>query len=84
MWLNKLKIAIIEKDLNSLNSLMDELPQLERREDIDSALCLLKEATSLVESLKDETQISMVQMKKNINFLKSTQAPSTGKFDITS
>ena len=84
MWLNKLKIAIIEKDMDSLNSLMDELPTLEIKEDVTTAIYLLKEATSLVEALKDDTQNSMIQMKKNINFLKATQAPSIGKLDITS
>ncbi len=84
MWLNKLKVAIIEKDMMKLTALMSDIPQLEKKEDITSALYLLKEATSLIESLKDDTQASMSQMKKNINFLKATQAPTTGKFDITS
>ncbi|MDQ7042486.1 MAG: hypothetical protein Q9M40_14635 [Sulfurimonas sp.] len=84
MWLNKLKIAIIEKNSDSLNLLMKELPVLESKEDIDSALYLLEEAKRVVGELRDETQKSMIQMKKNINFLKSTQAPHTSKLDINS
>lgn len=84
MWLNKLKIAIVEKDMDSLDSLMGELPHLEKKEDISQAIYLLKEATSLVESLKSDTQTSMIQMKKNINFLKATQAPTSNKLDIIS
>jgi hypothetical protein len=84
MWLNQLKIAIIEKNTERLSALMDELPTLEDPQEIETALCLLKEATLLVEGLRDETQNSMLQMKKNIDFLKSTQANKTAKFDITS
>ncbi len=84
MWLNQLKIAIVSKDTEKMNALMDELPQLKTQEEIDSALTLLKEATKLVVSLQDETKSSMLQMKKNLNFLNSTQANKTSKFDVTS
>ncbi len=84
MWLEELKIAIVEKNIKKLSELMDNLPQLENKKDIDSALCLVQEATSLVQGLKDSTEASMKQMKKNILFLNSTQAPSANKFDIKS
>lgn len=82
MWLKELKIAIIEKNTNKLNELMDNAPSLQDEEEIQQALYLLKEATSLVQGLKDSTAASMVQMKKHIDFLKSAQAPSANKFDI--
>jgi len=84
MWLNNLKLAIIEKDVDTLNFLMDDLPRLEKEEDIESAIFLLKEATLVVQALQDDTQTSMIQMKKNINFLKATQAPFIAKLDVTS
>lgn len=84
MWLHELKIAIVEKDINKLNLLLDNIPQLEKPEETDSALCLLEEASTIVLDLKESTAASMAQMKKNINFLKSTQAPSANKFDIKS
>ena len=84
MWIKQLKIAIIEKNTDKLNELMENLPQLEKSEDIEQAVYLLKEATSLVQGLKDETQASMIQMKKNRNFLNATQAPRANKFDIKS
>jgi len=84
MWLNKLKIAIIEKDVDTLNLLMDDLPHLDKEEDIESAIFLLKEATSVVKTLQSTTQESMIQMKKNINFLKATQSPVSGTLDVTS
>ena len=84
MWLKELKIAIIEKDTDKLNRLMDSLPELTNKEDVDSAVFLLKEATALVRDLRDDTQSAMIQMKKNIDFLQSTSSPTTSKFDINS
>jgi predicted translin family RNA/ssDNA-binding protein len=82
MWLTKLKIAIIEKNTDNLNSLMDEIPELENPKEIEEALYLLQEATTLVTTLRDNTAASMKQLKKNIDFLKSTQAPQENKLDV--
>ena len=82
MWLKKLKIALIQKDITQLEKLVEHLPHLEKAEEIDEALHLLEAATSLITQLRDETQTSMIQMKKNIDFLKSTQAPLVSKLDI--
>lgn len=84
MWLTNLKIAIIEKNTDRLNELMDDIPQLEEKKDIEEALYLIKQASELVYSLQDKTAISMKQMKKNIDFLKSTEPQKQGKFDIKS
>ncbi len=84
MWLNSLKIAIIEQDTEKMAQLMDTLPQLEKEEDITSALILISEAKKLVVALRDDTALSMRQMKKNIDFLESTQRPHTAKLDISS
>jgi len=84
MWLNQLKIALIEKNVENINKLLDNLPHLEKAQEIEEALYLLKEATSLVQDLKDKTEASMVQMQKNIKFLNSATANKTAKFDITS
>ncbi|MEO1937879.1 MAG: hypothetical protein ABGW85_04500 [Sulfurimonas sp.] len=84
MWLNQLKVAIVEQDTALLELLLNDIPKLEKKEDIESAIVLLGEATRLVQSLKDDTQKSMQQVKKNINFLKSGVADTPAKFDITS
>ena len=73
MWTKQLTIAIVEKDLNKLSELMKNLPQLDKKEEIESAIHLIREAKALVQTLKDATEASMVQMKKSITFLKSTQ-----------
>ena len=84
MWLNDLKIAIVEKDTDKINKLLDELPELDKSSDIEQAVYLLKEASELVYTLQDETSTAMRQIKKNINFLKSTQAQAPNRLDIKS
>ncbi|MDY0122785.1 hypothetical protein [Sulfurimonas sp.] len=84
MWLNRLKIAIVEKNPDALAKLLDDVPQLQDPKEIEEAIYLLKEATSLMERLKDETKASMKQIKKNLDFLRSTDIPTSKKLDIKS
>ncbi len=84
MWLNQLKIAIVQKDMELLGSLLEDIPTLEDSKEIETALFLLQEATTLTQQLQDETAASMKQIKKNIEFLNSATADKTAKFDITS
>ncbi len=84
MWLTRLKIAIVEKDTDALDTLLDDLPELSDLKDIEEAVYLLNEASELLQTLKDETAVSMQQIKKNISFLRSTEAPSPSKLDIKS
>lgn len=83
MWLTNFKIALIEKNTKKLSELMEEVPQLEKLEDVEQAIFLLKQATELVESLKNETALSMQKIKTHILFLQSTQTPKQTKLDIT-
>ena len=84
MWLKKLRIAIIEKDTDTLDKLLDETPDLKGVEEVESAMYLLKEAATLLYKLKDDTASTMKQLKKNMEFLESTEAPKIRKFDIKS
>lgn len=85
MWLNQLKIAVVQRDLTLLNTLLDDIPTLEDPKDIESAQVLLNEAATVFTKLKDETAISMKKMKKSIEFLRSTHSQKkTNKLDIKS
>ncbi|MDO9266564.1 MAG: hypothetical protein Q7U00_05715 [Sulfurimonas sp.] len=84
MWLAKLKIAIIEKNVDALNRLMDDVPQLKDKKEMEEAIYLLKEADRLIHTLKDETSASMKQIKKNLDFLRSNDIPTSKKLDIRS
>lgn len=82
MWLDKLKIATIEKDVASLEKLLRDVPELKEKKEREEALYLLKEATSQMQKLKHETLISMQQMKKNLDFLRATDSRSFKNLDI--
>ena len=84
MWLNKLKIAVIEKNTRNINELLDDIPKLENNQDIEEALYLLREAAELNYTLNDETSLSMAKMKKNISFLRSMENAPKNKLDLKS
>ncbi len=81
MWVTKLKIAIIEKNIDALDALLDDIPEL-KEEDVEQAVYLLREASEVVYTLKDETKISIDKIAKSISFMRSTERPAENKFDI--
>ena len=84
MWLTSLKIAIVEKNTDSIDKLLDEIPELTDPQEIEEAVYLLREASKLLHTLKDQTSASMKQIKKNLQFLRSTDIPTSSKLDIKS
>lgn len=83
-WLNNLKIALVQKDVEVLSKLVQNLPELQEEKDIQEAVFLTKEVSALFQNLKDETGASMHLMQKNLDFLKSTHIDSSSKLDVTS
>lgn len=84
MWLSKLKIAIVEKNTDNLGELMEDIPKLQSKQEIQEAIYLLREASQLMHTLKDETAYSMSQLQKNLKFLRSTEALEPNSLDIKS
>ncbi len=84
MWLDKLKIAIIEKNTDNLDKLLDETPKFNDKKEMQEAAYLLREALELLYTLKDETALTMSKLKKNIDFLRSTQTSTATRLDIKS
>ncbi|ADN08195.1 hypothetical protein [Sulfurimonas autotrophica] len=84
MWIKQLKIALVQQDLKQVNDLLDNIPLFKKKQEMLEASCLLKEAANIFTILKNETALSMKQIQKNKDFLNSTQADATAKFDITS
>lgn len=82
MWLKRLQIAVIEKNIDELGRLLDEPLEFKNKDEIKSAMYLLAEAFKIVQEMKDETASVMLQLKKNIDFLKSTQGKSLNRLDI--
>jgi len=84
MYLQEFKIALIEKNIQKLEKLADVDLQFDTVEEMQEAMCLIKQAEEFFCELKNDTALSMQQLKKNIDFLKATQTPTVNKLDITS
>lgn len=82
MWLNDFKIAIVQKDTDRINTLLSEMPQFTDLKEMETAAYLLKEANDLLHTLQNDTKHSMQQLKKNIDFLKSTHSDDTPTLNI--
>lgn len=82
MWLTKFKIALVEKDIEKLAKLMENVPQLDNNKEREEALYLINEASELVHNLKDDVSDSMNRIRKNLNFLKSTEHKVSSRLDI--
>ncbi|MDX9813755.1 MAG: hypothetical protein WC144_00925 [Sulfurimonas sp.] len=82
IWLNRLKVAIVERDTALLEELLESIPQHTQKSELQSAIALMQEASDVVKELRDETFISMEQLKKNLKFLESDATPMTGRLDI--
>jgi len=83
MWKTKLKIAIVNKDTDTIAILLDNTPEFSDLSQAEEVMYLLKEVANLAKKLKDETSTSMKQIKQNLNFLKSTQENKASSLDIT-
>ena len=84
MWITKLKVALAQKNVDQIERLVDETPKFDNVKDAKEAMFLLREATELLFTLQDETESSMKQIKKNLDFLKSTEPQKITKLDIKS
>lgn len=81
MWINELKIAIIEKNPEKIDSLVECMPMLDDVKDMEAAAYLLKEANLLMMTLKDETAESLKKIKKTKEFLSSTHLKESSLFN---
>ncbi|MBA3026548.1 MAG: hypothetical protein FP820_09075 [Sulfurimonas sp.] len=84
MWNKALQIAIVEKNADKIKELLDTPSNFATLEEVQEARYLLAEASELMHELKDDTARTMKQIKKNIDFLSSTQAKKSNKLDIKS
>lgn len=84
MWLDRLKVAIVQQDTHLLEELLDDIPHLQTKEELDSAVVLIEQAVAMVKRLQDETAESMQQIKKTKEFVTSTLRQKKHKFDTHS
>ncbi|SFV75898.1 hypothetical protein MNB_SM-3-828 [hydrothermal vent metagenome] len=82
MWLDEFKIALVTKDIQKLETLLENIPTLQSQEEIQQALFLLQQATQLIEQLKTKTKKKMDLLQKNRSFF-TTSIPDQ-KIDLIS
>ena len=63
---------------------MNNTPKLTDSGEIETAVLLLKQASQLLEKLKDELSVSMLKTKKNLDYLNATKESKKSKLDIKS
>lgn len=84
-WSDRLKVALVAKDTNAISQLLDAMPEFTSLEEMQEAFYLLKQANTLLQTLKADTLTQMNQIKKNIDFLNSTQNnQKQNRLDISS
>ncbi len=70
-WINDLKIAVIEEDIENITTIADSLPKFKDINDAKEALNLIQEAIKIVKSKKEETLDIMNKIKQTKAFLTS-------------
>jgi len=70
-WINDLKIAVIEEDIDNITSITDSLPKFKDMNDAKEALTLIQEAIKIVKNKKEETLDIMNKIKQTKAFLTS-------------
>jgi len=67
-WLKSFKIAIIEEDINTVDLLLNEIPEFRRIDDMREAYTLIGEAKKRFESEQANIQQKMNKMKQAKKF----------------
>ena len=63
LWLSKFKLAILNQDIKSIETLILDIPTSNKLNELNSAKSLIKEALSLIEDKKNETSLSLNKIK---------------------
>lgn len=84
MWINSFKIALIEKDIPSLDKLLQTVPHFTDIKEMREVSFLLKEAGQLLQKEKNATAHEMHQIKKTLDFLDASTSNKKSNFDIKS
>ncbi len=68
-WLKSFKIAIIEENVDAIDSLLNEIPEFRRIDDMREAYALIGEAKKRFENEQSNIQQKMNKMKQAKKFL---------------
>ncbi len=68
-WLELFKIALIQEDIKTIDTLLSEIPEFKKIEDMRSAYTLIEEAKKRFENKQSIIQQKMNKMKHAKKFL---------------
>ena len=71
-WLDNLKIAIVNKDIKSIDDLCSNTPYFSNIDETIEAKALVEEALNIVLGLKNQDKIEFEKLKKVSKFLSQT------------
>lgn len=71
IWMNNLKIAIIEEDIAKIETLVKELPDYDSEQRAKEALALIAEAIKLVDAKRRQTLKAMNKIRQTKAYLNS-------------
>lgn len=82
MWLNEFKIALVEKNIKKIDSLIIAMPQFKTISEMEEAFYLFKNAEKLLKTAQNETRITMKKLKNSIAFIKVSDVKKVSNIDI--
>ncbi|NPA74332.1 MAG: hypothetical protein GXO12_06420 [Epsilonproteobacteria bacterium] len=68
-WIDNLKIAIINNDLDNIVKYSKNVPVFDTLEDAQTAFALIKEAEKLIRKEQDKISAKMFEIRKIKNYL---------------
>ncbi len=68
-WLKEFKIALIEEDISKIDTLLLNIPEFKKIDDLRSAYELINSAKQKFELEKSKTKLKMSKIKKAKKFL---------------
>jgi len=68
-WLEKFKIAIIEKDFEKLEQLLEQMPEIKDINQLRSAVSLINESKKLIAKEQRVLKQNMAKIQKSKNFV---------------
>jgi len=81
-WLKDFKIAIIEKDFNKIEQMINDIPKFDTLEENQEALSLVKQANEITLQQREMILKEMQRVKNIKKFLTENQYEKKGEFDI--
>lgn len=82
IWFTNFKKAIILKEFETLDQLINEMPVMDTLIQMEEATYLLHHAKTLLEMEQSATRSSIQQLQNTIDFLKATENTPISSFNL--